>query len=62
MVEVGDRGPGFDVVARAAGDRGGLAGIRERVAVLGGSFELRTAPGEGTVIRVGLPTRATGAR
>ena len=61
MAEVSDRGPGFDAAAHAAGDRGGLAGIRERVQVLGGSFDLRTAPGEGTVVRVGLPLEATGA-
>lgn len=61
VVEVSDRGPGFDAVAHAAGDRGGLAGIRERVQVLGGSFDVRTAPGAGTVVKVELPLEATGA-
>jgi signal transduction histidine kinase len=58
VAEVSDQGPGFD--AEATGDRGGLAGIRERVQVLGGTFDLRTAPGSGTVVRVGLPLEVAG--
>jgi signal transduction histidine kinase len=60
VVEVSDQGPGFDAAAHAGGDRGGLAGIRERVQVLGGTFDLRTAPGSGTVVRVGLPLEVVG--
>lgn len=33
----------------------GLASSRERVEVLGGSFELQTAPGEGTSVRIVIP-------
>ena len=34
----------------------GLRGIRERVRLLGGRFQLRSAPGEGTTVEVDLPT------
>lgn len=54
-VHVSDRGPGFDAAAAAAKGRLGLAGMRQRVELLGGTFELVTAPGTGTAIRVALP-------
>lgn len=55
VAEVGDEGPGFDP-RRARGDGHlGLAGMRERAELLGGRFELRSAPGEGTTVRVALP-------
>jgi signal transduction histidine kinase len=57
-VEVRDQGPGFDPVAAAAKGRLGLRGMRQRVEVLGGVFELLTAPGAGTLIRVSIPLTA----
>lgn len=54
-IEVGDRGPGFDVERAARQDRGGIAGMRERVQVLGGSFDIDSTPGLGTVARIRLP-------
>jgi signal transduction histidine kinase len=33
----------------------GLAGLRDRVEALGGSFSLRSSPVDGTVINVELP-------
>ena len=33
----------------------GLVGIRERVALLGGRFEVESAPGEGTTLVIELP-------
>ena len=54
-VQVSDEGPGFDVNVAARKGRLGLRGMRQRVEVLGGEFELRTAPGAGTHIRVLLP-------
>ena len=56
-VEVRDGGPGFDPGEAIDRDRVGLAGMRERVAALGGSFELRAAPGRGTR-RHGAASRA----
>jgi signal transduction histidine kinase/DNA-binding NarL/FixJ family response regulator len=50
-VEVVDEGRGFD--PRAAG--AGLAGMRERAALLGGRLSLESSPGEGTRVRLELP-------
>lgn len=55
LVEVADRGPGFDPQHASADGHLGLAGIRERVEILGGTFELQAAPGQGTLVRVCLP-------
>jgi signal transduction histidine kinase len=54
-VEVRDDGPGFDPSTAPDPGRLGLAGMRERAELLGGSFEVRSAPGGGTVVRVVLP-------
>jgi signal transduction histidine kinase len=50
--EVRDDGPGFDVQAT---QRRGLDNMRDRVAALGGRFEVVSAPGGGTRIRGRLP-------
>ena len=55
LVKISDDGPGFDQHAAVKEGRLGLAGMRERVEVLGGSFDLQSRPGLGTVIRVNLP-------
>ena len=54
-VEVADDGPGFDPTALKADGHFGLDWMRERVELLGGSFEVRSAPGRGAVVRVSLP-------
>jgi len=55
VVEVADNGTGFD--PRRVADEGhlGLAGMRERVEILGGTFDVQSALGRGTVIRASLP-------
>ena len=40
----------------------GLVGMRERVALLGGTFQMRSAPGQGTTVQVELPLPAEAAR
>jgi len=60
-VSVRDGGPGFDPPKAASEGHLGLAGMRERVELLGGSFQLQSAPGRGTVIRASLPMRVAGA-
>ncbi len=55
MVEVRDAGPGFDPRVRPGDDHLGLAGMRERTQLLGGRFELESAPGSGTLVRAYLP-------
>ena len=60
-LEVTDDGAGFDPVAvqrRRPGmplARFGLYGMRDRAQILGGSFDVESAPGEGTTVRVFLP-------
>lgn len=49
-VEIRDDGEGFDPAAVAAGHGMGLRFMRERVEELGGTFGLRTAPGQGTTV------------
>ena len=54
LIEVRDWGVGFD--PKAVGeDRFGLAGIRQRARLLGGSCRIKSKPGKGSVIAVELP-------
>ncbi len=58
VMEVADEGTGFDVERVLNGLDGvhiGLEGMRERVSILGGSFEIHSAPGAGTHVRVVVP-------
>jgi signal transduction histidine kinase len=54
---VSDRGAGFDPHAAEHCGRLGLAGMRERAELLGGTFEVESRQGEGTVVRVCWPLR-----
>jgi signal transduction histidine kinase len=55
LVEVADRGPGFDVTQmKEKPDHLGLPGMRERVESLGGRFEIGSTPGHGTEVRAYL--------
>lgn len=57
VLEMCDDGTGFEIhKSNRAGH--GLRGMRERVALLGGHFELASGPGAGTRIRVELPARS----
>jgi len=51
---VEDDGRGFDPSAPTS--RFGLAGIRERVEMLGGTLRIESAPGTGTAVVVDLET------
>lgn len=53
-LEVQDDGDGFDLAGRGEGV--GLTLMRERVELLGGSIEVRSAAGRGTQIAVTLPS------
>jgi len=54
-LEVLDRGPGFDP-DRVRSEALGVAGMRERAELLGGSFEIANrADGPGTAVRLSLP-------
>jgi signal transduction histidine kinase len=51
--EVGDDGRGFDPASNGYGT--GLQGIEDRLAALGGTLEIRSAPGAGTTVTGRLP-------
>jgi len=57
QLELDDDGRGFEPTRSAAGI--GLNNMRERVELLGGRFELRSAPGQGTQITASLPLTPT---
>ncbi|MFB6723779.1 sensor histidine kinase [Kribbella sp. NPDC056345] len=54
-VEVTDDGVGFDVAAARRGNRHGLAGMRERVRIEGGTLDIRSTPGSGTTVDAWMP-------
>jgi signal transduction histidine kinase len=58
-----DDGIGFDRSAvRERGEKGGLGliGIRERLADLGGTLTIATAPGQGTTLDMTIPLDTAG--
>lgn len=55
-IVIGDDGAGFD--PSATGQGRGLAGMRERAALLGGRIEVRSEPGKGTEVLATLPLSA----
>ncbi|HET9529494.1 MAG TPA: PAS domain S-box protein [Blastocatellia bacterium] len=59
-----DNGKGFDPEQQAAADaRGlGLISMRERAALVGGTLEIESRPGEGTTIFVRVPARLAGGK
>ena len=60
VLEVRDDGQGFNAqVIRKTSF--GLAGMEERVLMLGGQIEVLSAPGAGTSIKVSLPDRQASA-
>lgn len=54
-IEVADDGPGFDV-GSAARSRG-MANMTDRIAALGATIEVDSAPGRGATVRIVVPTR-----
>lgn len=60
-LNVADDGIGFEVgAALEQHDSFGLAGMRERVALLGGRLEIESGPQRGTRISAALPVRSAG--
>jgi PAS domain S-box-containing protein len=65
VVEVEDGGSGFDLASLREcdrpGERLGLFGMRERIAQVGGSVEIRSRRGEGTLVRAVVPVAGLAA-
>ncbi|WP_336491587.1 PAS domain-containing sensor histidine kinase [Methylobacterium nigriterrae] len=61
LIEVSDDGCGINSSA-GAGDRLGLAGMRERARLLGGSVEIDSSAVQGTAVTVRLPFKTSGPR
>ena len=57
---VRDNGRGFDAQQRSSGF--GLLGMRERLALVGGTFALESSPGNGTVVRATIPVTRRASR
>lgn len=60
-IEVADKGPGFSL-SKGGGCGLGLAGLRDRVESLGGTFFLETQVGSGTRLRASFQVAETGAK
>jgi signal transduction histidine kinase len=54
MIAVSDNGRGLESAPQAPGNDG-LAGMRERIATLGGHCEINSRPGRGTTVEFRLP-------
>ncbi len=54
-LDVRDDGVGFDTAVVGGGDGLGLTSMRERAQMLGGTLDVRSAPGRGTHLQVNLP-------
>jgi signal transduction histidine kinase len=62
-LQVADDGIGFDAPALLASSgrrRLGIAGMEERVTLLGGRLEIRSSPGAGTTVTMTVPVPAAG--
>ena len=56
VMQVQDHGSGFDPTLLAASPHSlGLAGMRERVASVGGELSIRSSPSKGTLIEINVP-------
>lgn len=61
VLEIADDGCGFDVPAEletfTQDNHFGLAGMRERVQILSGTYQIESAPHQGTKVRVTIPIK-----
>ncbi|MCC2546482.1 PAS domain S-box protein [Hymenobacter sp. BT175] len=57
QILVEDDGVGFDASAMASVKGIGLAGIRNRVDLLGGQLSINSRPGRGTIVTIDLPVK-----
>ncbi len=60
VMTINDNGKGFQVIGKAGSKkktRLGLISMRERAEMLGGSFQVSSAPGGPTSVRVEIPVK-----
>jgi signal transduction histidine kinase len=63
LIEIEDRGGGFDLESvLSAGETSGLAGMRERAVLLGGSLNIESHPDSGTRVTAELSIADSPAR
>jgi PAS domain S-box-containing protein len=64
MISIKDSGKGFKMIGTPSdflrSGKLGLAGIQERTRLLGGSIEVKSAPGKGTTLIITVPNSVTG--
>ena len=56
---VTDDGRGFDLERGVRDSAYGLVGMRERADVIGAHIDIQSRPGDGTTVRVNVPSNAT---
>lgn len=54
---IADDGIGFDLIAVLGGEGNGLRNMQERARKLGGSMEIESRPGQGTVLTLQIPVK-----
>jgi signal transduction histidine kinase len=59
-LEISDNGRGFDVFASKNLQSLGLIGMQERALMLGGSLDLTSSPGTGSILRMDFPVQREG--
>jgi two-component system, NarL family, nitrate/nitrite sensor histidine kinase NarX len=57
VIEIADDGKGFEPAETHAAGKYGIVGMRERVELAGGEFQIISRPGCGTTVRITLPTQ-----
>lgn len=60
VLEITDDGQGFDLEDTEHRGGMGLASMRERTRVMGGTLTIQSARGQGTTVRISVPVPATG--
>lgn len=59
VLEVSDNGRGISTSRLSSAKSLGLAGMRERISLLSGELEIRSARGQGTTVRITVPLNHT---